>query len=137
MGLNRIRKYAILLAWAISIIATSGSLYLSEVWLFEPCKLCWIQRIFMYPLTVILGYSAITEDRKYARPAYIFACSGLVVGIYHYLGQKIKTTILPCTDGVPCSKDYLNWYGFITIPLLSLVAFALILVLLMIIRKED
>lgn len=61
------------------------------------------------------------------------------ISIYHYAEQKIPalSKVLPCTIGVPCNKDYLNWFGFITIPLLALIAFALISILLWTGRKEE
>lgn len=45
------------LAWAVAVISTLGSLFLSEVADFTPCLLCWIQRGFMYPLAVALALS--------------------------------------------------------------------------------
>ncbi|MGR5922655.1 disulfide bond formation protein B [Bacillus pacificus] len=38
----------------ISLIATCGSLYFSEILGFTPCNLCWYQRIFMYPLIFLI-----------------------------------------------------------------------------------
>lgn len=135
---NFIRSYGLLFAWFVSIIATLGSLFFSEVMYYEPCKLCWLQRICMYPLTIILGYGALKEDRKYATPGVALAMVGLLIASYHYAGQKIKSIgrVLPCEAGVPCSVDYINWLGFITIPLLSLTAFVLILVFLFLSRDH-
>ena len=36
----------------------AGSLYFSEVANYVPCRLCWFQRIAMYPLAVILLIAA-------------------------------------------------------------------------------
>lgn len=62
--MSSIRRYALHLAWLVAIIATGGSLYMSEILLWEPCKLCWVQRIFMYPLVLLLGIAltAVTGD---------------------------------------------------------------------------
>ncbi|MEC0179826.1 disulfide bond formation protein B, partial [Paenibacillus favisporus] len=40
-----IKPYSLYLAWIVSLVATGGSLYLSEVMHYEPCRLCWFQRI--------------------------------------------------------------------------------------------
>ncbi|WP_354006051.1 disulfide oxidoreductase [Paenibacillus polymyxa] len=130
--------YGILMAWFVSICATCGSLYFSEILHYEPCKLCWLQRICMYPLTVILGYAALTEDKKYACPAFLLSFIGLGIAMYHYLGQKFVSLerMLSCNIGVSCKTDYTNWLGFITIPLMALTAFTLILSLLWMTNKK-
>lgn len=119
---------SLLLSWIAAIIATLGSLYFSEVMHFIPCTLCWYQRIFMYPLAIIFGIAVYRNDTgiyKYALPVSII---GLLISGYHTLLQKVPALkqFEMCTTGVPCSKDYINWLGFITIPLLAFVAFAII-----------
>ncbi|MFB5196861.1 disulfide oxidoreductase [Neobacillus sp. KR4-4] len=128
---------SLLLAWIAAIIATLGSLYFSEVMHFIPCMLCWYQRIFMYPLAIILGVAVYRNDRgiyKYALPLSII---GLLIAGYHTLLQKIPylQQFEMCTTGVPCSKDYINWLGFVTIPLLALIAFTVITICLIIISR--
>lgn len=64
----------LLFAWVVSLTATSGSLFLSEVWHFIPCELCWYQRIFMYPLVIVLGIAAYrqrTEILPYILPLVV------------------------------------------------------------------
>ncbi|WP_019422795.1 disulfide bond formation protein B [Paenibacillus sp. OSY-SE] len=94
-----LKKYTFLFAWVVSVIATCGSLFFSEIMHFEPFKLCWLQRICMYPLTVILGYATFKEDRKYAQTAYPLSIVGFGVVLYHYFGQKIASIgkLLPCS----------------------------------------
>lgn len=129
---------SLLLAWIAAIIATLGSLYFSEVMHFIPCTLCWYQRIFMYPLAIILGVAVYRNDKgiyKYALPLSII---GLLIAGYHTLLQRIPylQQFEMCTTGVPCSKDYINWLGFITIPLLALIAFTIITVCLIICTRS-
>ncbi|MGE7925919.1 disulfide oxidoreductase [Viridibacillus arvi] len=123
-----IKVWALYFAWFVSILATLGSLYFSEIKGFIPCELCWIQRIFMYPLVVILGIGTFQSDisvRKFVLPLSIL---GGVISFFHYLEQKIPNFggIKPCMSGVPCSSEYINWFGFITIPFLALIAFMVI-----------
>lgn len=133
-----IEDYALYFAWLISLIATLGSLYFSEIREFVPCELCWIQRIFMYPLTILLGIAAFTNDirmRLYILPLTIIGGS---ISLYHYLVQKVPgfANIKPCVQGVPCNIQYINWFGFVTIPFLALTAFTLMTVILVILHVK-
>ncbi|WPP40218.1 disulfide oxidoreductase [Paenibacillus hunanensis] len=125
-------KYYLYLAWIVAIIATGGSLFLSDVLHWEPCKLCWYQRIFMYPQVILLGIAAYRNDRRIVGYAIPMTIIGGVIAIYHYAKQHIPALdeIAPCTGGVSCSKDYFEFLGFITIPFMALIAFAIITVLL-------
>ncbi|HEY2420617.1 MAG TPA: disulfide oxidoreductase [Neobacillus sp.] len=129
---------SLLLAWVAAIIATLGSLYFSEVLQFIPCTLCWYQRIFMYPLAVILGIAVYRNDQgiyKYVLPLSII---GMLLSGYHTVLQKIPylQQFEMCTTGVPCSKDYLNLLGFITIPLMAFIAFTIITICLVVLARS-
>ncbi|MDX3959770.1 disulfide oxidoreductase [Aliarcobacter skirrowii] len=128
----------IFIAFLTSLIATLGSLFFSEVMNFVPCSLCWYQRIFMYPLVFIFLANLLYPDKsvlKYSLPLVIV---GLGISIYHNLLilKIIPETLSPCVQGVPCSVDYLNWFGFITIPSLSFIAFLTILIALIAYKKR-
>ncbi|MGG1676763.1 disulfide oxidoreductase [Neobacillus sp. NRS-1170] len=130
---------SLVVSWIAAIIATLGSLYFSEVMHFVPCTLCWYQRIFMYPLAIILGIAVYRNDRgiyKYVLPLSLI---GILISGYHTLLQKIPylQQFEMCTSGVPCSKDYINWLGFITIPLLALIAFITITISLVILARSQ
>lgn len=129
-------SYALYIAWVISLTATLGSLYFSEIREFVPCELCWIQRIFMYPLTILLGIAAFTNDvrmRLYVLPLTLV---GGAISLYHYLVQKVPgfADIKPCVQGVPCNIQYINWFGFVTIPFLALTAFTLMSIVLIVLN---
>ena len=115
-------------AWALSLAAILGTLFFSEVMKLPPCSLCWYQRIAMYPLFPILTVGLIFRDPKVSRYAWPFAAAGGLLAIYHNLlyYDIIPKTITPCTQGVSCTERQLEWFGVITIPLLSLVAFLLL-----------
>ncbi|MFS0673474.1 disulfide oxidoreductase [Ornithinibacillus sp. 179-J 7C1 HS] len=128
------KKY--LFAFIISIIATIGSLYFSEIRGFIPCKLCWIQRIFMYPIPILLGIGLLTKDKGISKYILSLSIPGLFIALYHFAIQKLPINPKPCDVNVQCTSEYINWLGFITIPLLSLVAFFLISILLFSIKSE-
>ncbi len=122
-----LQDYGGILALVVAVTATLGSLYFSEVAGFVPCTLCWYQRILMYPLTFITLVGIIKQDEFL--PAYVLPFSLIGVGVsgYHVLIQNgVFSHPATCTVGVPCSLRYINYLGFITIPLLAFTAFTLI-----------
>lgn len=122
------KSYHLYFAWLISVIATLGSLYFSEIKGFIPCELCWYQRIFMYPLSILLGIATFYNERQIIKYALPLSIIGGGISLFHYMEQKIPgfAEIKPCTQGVPCTAEYINWFEFITIPFLALTAFILI-----------
>ncbi|WP_212925780.1 disulfide oxidoreductase [Oceanobacillus sp. J11TS1] len=131
------RQLFLYLAWLVAVVATLGSLYFSEIRGFVPCELCWYQRILMYPLAVILGIATFQNEltvKKYVLPLSII---GWFISLYHYLLQNVPgfAEIKPCANGVPCSGQYIDLLGFITIPFLALTAFTLIILFMLLIKK--
>jgi disulfide bond formation protein DsbB len=126
-------------AWLVSILATMGSLYFSEIKGYVPCDLCWYQRIFMYPLIFILGIGTFFKDSNVRRYIYPLAVIGASISLYHYLHQKVPglMEIKSCRYGVYCNMEYINVWGFITIPFLAFTAFVTIIVLLTISSKPN
>jgi disulfide bond formation protein DsbB len=120
-----------------SLVATLGSLFFSEVMHFIPCSLCWYQRIFMYSLVFIFLVNLLFPDDKIFKYSFPLVLIGWIISIYHNLLMFgiIPENLSPCVQGVPCSTVYINWLGFITIPLLSFFAYTTILILLLKIRK--
>ena len=119
---------ALYLAWVVTLVATLGSLWFSEVRAFVPCTLCWYQRILMYPLVLLLGVAAWNRDAGIVRYALPLTILGALVASYHVLDQKVPGFGVPgaCRSGVPCDVAYIDWFGFVTIPVLSLTAFLLV-----------
>ncbi|WP_042147175.1 disulfide oxidoreductase [Paucisalibacillus sp. EB02] len=126
------------LAWITSIIAMGGSLFFSEQMGLIPCTLCWYQRIVMYPLTIFLGIAVYKNDREIYKYVLPMSIIGMIISGYHYALQKTPTLqeFSMCTNGVPCSGQYINWFGFVTIPFLALIAFTLITMMMLILWKR-
>lgn len=137
MKINTLRSTLLFAAWVVSMVATFGSLYFSEIRGFIPCNLCWFQRIFMYPLTLILGIGVFQSDYSVKKFVFPLAIAGGTISVFHYMEQKIPGFggIKPCVSGVPCSAEYINWLGFITIPFLALIAFTLITVFMFLLHR--
>ena len=125
-------------AWLISCLSMGGSLFFSEVMEFPPCILCWYQRIAMYPLVAIfiVGLFPLSKEVfKYSTP---FVALGWLIALWHNLLHLgiIEEDLSPCREGVSCSTVYINWMGFITIPLLSFVAFSLLGIILFVFYRR-
>jgi disulfide bond formation protein DsbB len=130
---ERLERWALPAAAIVAVLAMGGSLYYSEVAHYQPCVLCWYQRIAMYPLVLLLGIAAFRRDigiRIYAIP---LAAIGALIATYHYL---LEWGIVPdsgaCVVGIPCTQVWFRQFGFISLPFLALTAFLLIIAFLLI-----
>ena len=127
-----IKKYALLFSFIVALTATLGSLFYSEIAGFEPCKLCWFQRIFMYPQVILLGLALIKKGREIVAYTIGLSLPGAVIAGYHYLLQLGVVPSLSCSVvgySVSCSQRFVMNFGYITIPLMSFTAFLLIILL--------
>ncbi|HEY8543761.1 MAG TPA: disulfide bond formation protein B [Acidimicrobiales bacterium] len=127
------------LAWVVAAVCTSGSLYFSEVAGFEPCRLCWIQRGFMYPLVLVLGGALLAaragRDRLAGGARLLAGTAALLgagVSTYHVLLERFPSleTSASCDPKVPCSLVWFERLGVVTLPFMALSGFVLVLTLL-------
>jgi disulfide bond formation protein DsbB len=135
-SLNALLPYA---AWTVALSGMVGSLFFSEIMELPPCDLCWYQRIAMYPLVVILGIGIVSRDGRMKAYALPFGFAGLAISVYHNLlyYKVIPEAITPCSQGVPCTARQLELAGFLTIPLMTLAAFVIILLCLLVYRTRE
>lgn len=133
---NWIYKNALHLALIQAIIATVGSLYFSEVKGYTPCVLCWYQRICMYALVPVLLTGFFRGDKKVYHFVVPLAFMGWIIAVYHNL---LYTGIIKpedtCSLGISCTSKYIEYWGFVTIPFLSLAAFSIILICTVLYRR--
>jgi len=126
--------YELWLAFAVSAIATGGSLFFSEVAHYVPCELCWFQRIFMYPLSIVTLLAAIWNDHRVARYLLPLPVIGAGFSIYHVLIERgVVTQSQTCLVSAPggCATKWIDEFGYVTIPVLALTAFALVFTFLL------
>lgn len=126
------------LAWLLALAASLGSLFFSEIMGFPPCVLCWYQRIFLFPLVFVFTTGLFSRDRSVVRYSLPLAAAGWLVALYHNLLSYgvIPESIRPCSQGVSCTEKYIDLFGFLTIPMLSFLAFTSILALLLILNRR-
>jgi disulfide bond formation protein DsbB len=124
-------QYGPYLAFGAALSAMLGSLYYSEIAGFVPCTLCWYQRILMYPLTFILLVGILKHDEGVFDYVLPFSVLGIGVSTYHYLIQVgVIGHSAACSVGIPCGLRYVNYFGFVTIPLMALAAFTMITIVM-------
>lgn len=134
-----IKEYSAHIAWVIALASMIGSLYFSEVLNFAPCMLCWYQRIIIYPLVLLIPVGIMLKDKRLASYILPLTVVGLIVSIFQNLlyYKVIPEAIMPCVDGVSCTTKYIDYFGFLTIPLLSLLSLIAITVLMVIYKKQN
>ncbi len=126
------------LCWLLVSGSTAGSIFFSSVMEFAPCVLCWYQRICLFPLVLILGVGLISFEKNVVKYSLPLAIAGWLVALYHTLLYSgiIPTSIQPCSQGVSCTEEYIDLFGFITIPMLSLFSFSILIALLLILHRR-
>ena len=136
--LNNLKPQTLILAcWTIATTATLGSLFFSEIMRFPPCALCWYQRIFMYPLVILFLVGSFKDIKSTVDFTLPVIALGWFFALYHNLlhYEIVPETASPCLEGVSCSTVYINLLGFITIPMMSFIAFSILMGLILLLKK--
>ena len=125
-------------AWVLVTVSTLGSLFFSHVMEYAPCVLCWYQRICLFPLVIILTTGLFPFDKRVVVYALPLAIVGWLTALYHNLLYSgiIPQELQPCSQGVSCTEKYIDLFGFLTIPMLSLLSFSAIIILLILLKKR-
>ncbi|MBU3668411.1 MAG: disulfide bond formation protein B [Candidatus Taylorbacteria bacterium] len=128
--IQTLRKNALYIALVQAIVAVLGSLYFSNILMYPPCVLCWFQRIAMFPLFITLIVGILLKDRNVHLYVLPPALIGWCISLYHNLlyYKFIPDTLAPCSTGVSCTTKYVEYFGFVTIPLLAFIAFSIIII---------
>ena len=136
--IDTVRPLRLWLAWLVAAVAMAGSLYFSESAKFTPCKLCWFQRIAMYPLALLLLIAAVRRDHGIRVYAVALAAVGGLISTYHYLIEwRPSLSSGSCDLAAPCTVPWFRQFGFISLPLMALCGFAAIVALLTIGEAES
>lgn len=123
-------------AWVVALVTMLGSLYYSLIIGFEPCTLCWYQRIALFPTAVILLVAAIRQDRDIWRYVVPLLLIGIAISIYHYqLEWFPHQKSLACSIDTPCSAIWFREFGYITLAAMALSSAAAQITLVLIARR--
>lgn len=126
-------------AWVVATTATLGSLFFSDVMGIPVCLLCWYQRIAMYPMVLVLAVGLLPYDPKVIRYAAALTAVGWLIALFQLLlvAGIIPESAQPCVQGIPCSETHIALFGFLNIPVLSVLTFSLIGSLLFFAHKME
>lgn len=130
---------ALWLAFLVALTATLGSLYLSEIAHFVPCKLCWYQRIAMYPLVVLLLVAAIKHSAVIARATLPLVVIGALLSTYHYLVERFPSLdwSATCDPIAPCTIVWVWRFQYLSLPAMAFSGFLLIGMLVLLAPSEE
>jgi disulfide bond formation protein DsbB len=137
--ISYIKKYGAVFAFIVTLFAVLGSLSYSDILGYEPCKLCWYQRILMYPQLIILGIAFYTKDKSASFYALVLSLIGMPIAFIHYLVQLgiLKAGCSTVGYSVSCAKVFTMNLGYITIPMMAFTAFLMNALFLFIYRKSS
>ena len=127
------------LCWLLVSVSTTISLFFSSVLEYEPCVLCWYQRICLFPLIFIFAAGLFPAfDKSVIKYALPLTIDGGLTALYHTLlyAGIIPENIQPCSQGVSCTEKYIELFGFISIPMMSFFAFSILTVLLITLKRR-
>jgi len=127
------------LGWLLVSVSTTISLFFSTVLEYEPCVLCWYQRMCLFPMILILGAGLFPNfDKSVIKYSLPLAIAGGLTAFYHTLlyAGIIPESIQPCSKGVSCTEKYFELFGFVSIPMLSFIAFSTLVGLLLFLKRR-
>jgi len=134
-----LRRFSLYISWSIALIATFGSLYFSEIKHWEPCTLCWYQRIALFPLVIILGIAAVKNDRLIGRYLFLQIAVGALFSLYQFLQESVPhlSFLAICDPKSSCTSNHFALFSLVPLPLLSFIAFLGILLFLVLAKKSS
>lgn len=135
-----VSKHAMLLTFIFALTAMLGSLFYSEIAGFEPCKLCWFQRIVLFPQTFLIAIAFWKKDLLVWRYSIILSFIGAVISLDQYILQSTGTSFIPCSASAAeasCDKIFVSHFDYITIPLMALLTFMLMMASMMFVRHKE
>ena len=131
-ALDALADSGLWLAWLVAAVATGGSLYYSQVAHYQPCELCWLQRICMYPLAIVLLVGAIRRDRRVWPYVVPQVSIGALIAGYQTQLQAFPHQRSFCSALNPCTARYVWEFGFISLPFMALAGFCFVLVVVLV-----
>jgi len=130
-------KYGMLTVFIVTLGSVVLTLVYSEVFGFVPCSLCWIQRMFLFPVVILSGIALINKSSDIADYIIWLSVPGAIVAFYQHYIQMGGSEFVNCpvATGADCTKRILFEFGYITFPLISFTVFIFLIVLMLFVRK--
>ena len=127
------------LCWLLVSVSATISIFFSSVLEYQPCVLCWYQRICLFPLVLILAAGLFPAfDKSVIKFALPLTIAGGLTAFYHTLlyAGIIPENLQPCSKGVSCTEKYFELFGFVSIPMLSFLAFSTLTALFFALKRR-
>lgn len=137
--LDFIANKSLMLTFVVALVATLGSLTYSDILGYIPCKLCWLQRILMYPQVILLGMAIYKKERAILDYVLGLSIVGGIIALYHYMLQLGLVPSLICnavSSSESCAQRFVMEFGYITIPLMALTAFLMIITTILVAKSR-
>lgn len=127
---------ALRLSWVIALVSTLGSLYYQYVVGLEPCMQCWLQRIAIFPLAIMLGIAVVKDDDAVVPYVWGLNVYGVVMSVWHMLVEfGVLAEASTCaSSGPPCAVPYFKAFGFITLAWMALATSLAVAACMLIVR---
>lgn len=105
-------------------IIFSGAVILSLIYQygfgFEPCLLCWYQRIAIFGIAILVWTTDLRQNTLLRKQVLIFSITGLAIALFHNYIDIFPTGVDVCgATGPSCLIRYVYEFGYITIPMMS------------------
>jgi disulfide bond formation protein DsbB len=137
--MNWVKEHSLYFAWIIALSGLGLSLFFGEILNIEPCRLCWYQRIAIFPLALFLGIAAYKHDRELALYSLPLVAFGGLFAFYQVISSNFPSTHVHALCGSPehCALPIFYLFGVVSFPLLSTIGFALIAIFLLLSGKPE
>jgi disulfide bond formation protein DsbB len=132
-----VERFALPFSLAVVLAGIVVSLIYSDYFGIEPCFLCWYQRVFLYPQALLFALAWWKKDARVADYSIAFSIAGSVFALYQHYIQMVGESPFPCpANGGDCLKRFLFAYDHITFPWVAFVTFALLIVVMLFVRRS-
>lgn len=137
----QIAKWGMWIGFLLSLGGSAMTLFYSEILGFAPCGLCWLQRVFLYPIVVLLGIALWKRDRGIADYVIGLSIVGGLVALYQHYLQMGGADVLPCpatiSQSADCASRFFFEFGYITFPFMAATLFAFLIILMVFARRSN
>jgi len=123
-----IKRNSLTFAFIVALVSTVASLFFSEILNYVPCELCWVQRVFMYPLVFLIGFGLMKKSVKAINYTILLSFIGGLIAIYHNVIQALDSSDFCTIDGAGCLEKFVVGYGYVTIPIMAITSFVLVII---------
>ena len=133
-----VEKWGIWFALLLALVSAGMAIYYSDFIGIVPCGLCWYQRIFLFPQAVLFLVALFKKEAaRIADYSIALSIFGGAIALYQHYIQIVGESPLPCpASGGDCVKRFLFEFGYITFPLVAFSVFALLIVVMMFVRRS-